>query len=132
MAKYEHFIAIMVGLTLLFYFSGLLGNTSNSALLDLLLNPEAFENNPLWQNTLAIFSGIALATAVIVGFFTGVNTKAVAVSVFIISFGSLMWDFMSVVSKVMESNPVIGILLFSVFFVLYAIAGINWWGSVSS
>ncbi len=133
MAKYEHFVAIMVGLTLLFYFTGLLGNdTPNSALLNLMLDPEGFQARSIWVDAFAIFSGVGLASAIVIGFFSGSNTKVIAVSIFIISFSALLWDFLSVVAKVVEVNPVIGILLFSPLLILYALGAINWWGAISS
>lgn len=131
MAKFEHFVAIMTGLSLLFYLTGLLQGTANSTLLNLMLDPVSFQESNFIVKVLALFSGIA-AASVVVGFFTSVNTKAVAVSTFTIFFMSLLWDFIAVVEKVYAAHQGIALLLFSPFIILYVISIINWWGFISS
>lgn len=131
MAKFETFVGLMVGLTMLFYISGLLEGTANSTLLNLLLDPTGWQNSSLTLKVLAIFSGVA-AASIIVGFFSSANTKQVAVSAFTVFFMSLLWDFLSVVAKVYAVHEGFALLIFSPFIILYLISIINWWGFVSS
>ena len=126
MGKINNYILIMSGLMLLFYFTGLLESTLSSTLLNLLLDPIAFQNNSITINAIAIFSAIAVV-GITVGFFSGTNTRLVLMGAFVVALLSLMWDFLAVVTKVFSTNPVIAMLLFSPLLILWVITVIEFW-----
>lgn len=116
---------MMTGLMLLFYFTGLLESTASSTLLNLLLDPVAFQTNVLTTQIIIIFSGIA-ATAIIVGFVSRANTELIFMGAFTIFLFSLMWDFLAVAAVVFNINPVLGILVFSPLLILWSVTAIEW------
>lgn len=128
---FKNYVALMVGLTILFYFTGLLENTASSTLLNLMLDKSAYQATALGIKFLAMLTGVSLA-GVFLGVFLGTNVKTIAVSVFTIFLLSLLWDFGAVLIKVVSINPVYGILLFSPFMFLFIVAATEWWGFVSS
>jgi hypothetical protein len=131
--KLSLFILVFTGLTLLFYFSGLLttcedgvceSSSPNSALLSILLNPLSFNIGSFATKVAIVLSALAIAT-ITIGFFNN-NTELAARSTFGIYLLSLLWDFIVVVGKVYAENPVIAILLFSPILILFVITFIDW------
>ncbi len=125
MGKFGTYVVIMSGLMLLFYFTGLLESTPSSTLLNLLLDPIAFQTNVLTTEIIIIFSGIA-ATAIIVGLVSRANTELIFMGAFTIFLFGLLWDFIAVAAVVFNINPVLGILVFSPLFILWSVTAIEW------
>lgn len=124
--KTTTYLMLMSGIMMLFYFTGLLGNSPNNLLLNLVLNPEALMSTPLWVKVTLALQGVAATAVVIAGIAIGNTELAVAAPVAVYLF-NLGWDFISVYQKVYSVNPVIASLFISPIFILYAITAIEWW-----
>ena len=131
MGKFGTYIVVMTGLTILFYFAGLLENTASSSLLKLLLDPAGFQLNVITIAAIAIFTGVA-ASAIVVGFFSAANLELVGMGTFTIFFASLMWDFLAVVARVNSANPVFGVIFMSPLMVIYVLALVEWWRGITT
>lgn len=118
MGKLTIYILIMSGLTLLFYFAGLLTGTANSTLLDFLLNIESIATSPVKIIITAAFFAVATGAAVSL-FFNVFNLQAVAKYTLMGYILSIGWDFLAVASKVMSVNRYIGLLLFAPLLMLW-------------
>lgn len=125
MGKLTTYIIVMSGLMLLFYFSGLLGDTPNSTLLDMLLSPEGFNVSDFNTQILLVLGGIA-GIGIIIGVVTQ-NIELVLMSPLAIWLMALLWDFLNVANKVYSTNPVIAVLLFSPILFLFGITIAEWW-----
>lgn len=126
MGKLTTYILIMSGLMLLFYFSGLIQNTGNSSLLTILLNPFDFPNISFTAKLIALLEGIG-AAGLTIGLFVSGKPELAIIAPMIIYLFNLGWDFLAVYAKVAETNPVIGMLLFSPLFVVYVMAFAEFW-----
>ena len=126
MSRFTTIFILMLGLSLAFYFTGLLGNTPNSLLLDLLLNPERINEKPLMITIIASISAVGIFGAVLLGFVTS-NIQTTVMTTVVIALFNIGWDFLAVISKVMSVNKVLGILLFAPFIVMYGIVMVDFW-----
>ena len=116
---------------LLFYFTGITEQTGTTTLLNLLLNPEGFQETPITIKAIAVLTGI-LASAIVVGFAIAGNVElGVMVSFTTFLFNSL-WDFLAVFNKVAAVNPVIAVLIFSPLLFLFIVTIIEWWRGLVS
>lgn len=125
MGKLTTYILMMSGLMLLFYFAGLIQNTANSTLLNLLLNPEDLANSSFKTNLFLVLEGIAIGGAIIIGLFQS-NPEPPAVATFAIFIFNVFWDFSSVIAKVASTNKVAAILIFSPIMILFMVTLIEW------
>jgi len=130
MGRMTTFIVIMVGMTLLFHFMGLIENTPNSALLNLALNPESITDNTFYQNMLFVFTGLGLGGLIILGTISK-NFELVAMAPFVILLLYLLLDFIAVFQVAYVHLGVLAILLFSPFIVMFIITCLDWWRGVS-
>ena len=126
MGKFATYIMMMSGLTLLFYFTGLLGETANSTLLNLLLNPENIASTSFTTAILTAILGISTVGVIAIGLVTG-NIELAIMSPVAAYMLALGWDFVSVAQVVIAQDKVIGILLFAPILLLYVITIIEWW-----
>ncbi len=137
MAKLSLYIMMMSGITLLFYFSGLMGDTSaicseadvGNALLCLLLAPEDMPSasDVLSTNKIKTAIGGLVGLGVVIGaFFTGQIELAIISPVAILTF-NLLWNFLEVFNKVRDINPIIAFLFFAPFLYLFTLAILDWW-----
>lgn len=131
MAKFGNYVMIMSGLILLFYFTGITEQTGTTTLLNLLLNPEEFQNTPIAIKAVAIFTGI-LASAIVVGFAIAGNVELGVMVAFTTFLFNSLWDFIDVFSKVAAVNPPIAILIFSPLLLLFIVTTIEWWRGVTT
>ena len=129
MGKLTKYIIIMSGLSLLFYFTGLLEQTPNSTLLNLLLDPVSFQNSTLVSKALLAIEGIVAAT-IVVGIAIAGRIELAVISAFVVFAFNLFWDFVAVFAVVASVNPVIAILIFSPIFLLYTVTILEWWRGV--
>ena len=131
MGKFGTYVVIMSGLMLLFYFTGITDQTGTTTLLNLLLNPEGFQETPIAIKAIAVLTGI-LASAVVVGFAVAGNIELGVMVAFTTFLFNSLWDFLDVFSKVAAVNPVIAVLIFSPLLFLFVITTVEWWRGVST
>ena len=136
MGKMTTFLVIMIGMTLLFYFAGLLQDcradgtceceTANCGLLALLTHPENIQTSDMWVKIILSVEGLALVGAVIFTAFVGRLDLAVVAPVAIF-LGNILWDFLKVFTVVYEAAPVLAILFFAPMLILFAVTILDWW-----
>jgi|TARA_R100000049_G_C1942694_1_gene87120 hypothetical protein len=126
MGKVATYIVVMSGLMLLFYFSGLLGGTPNSDLLDILLGAENLSSSSLFSKIVIALEGIALVGIIVAGAFMR-SPELILLGTFSVYLINLFMDFIKVYAVVFASNPVIATLLFAPLLALWGIAVVDWW-----
>lgn len=130
MGKLTKYVIMMSGLTLLFYFTGLLNQTPNTTLLNLLLDPVSLENSTLALKGVVAIEAI-VASLIVVGFAAAGNVELGVMSAFAIFLFNLFWDFMAVVAIVSSANLVFGILLFAPLMLLFTVTILEWWRAIN-
>ena len=123
MGKLTTFLMVMTGLSLVFYFTGIINQ--ESTLLTLLLNPESFGFQSLVSQALVAFS-ISGVAGVVVGIVTK-NYELVAASGFIIWIMNLMFGFVDVYRKLAAENKVLAIVFFGPILFMFVITTVEWW-----
>ncbi len=131
MGKFANYLVLMSGLTILFYFAGLINQTPNSTLLNLLLDPSSFQDTTLSLKAIIAIEAI-LASAIVVGFALAGNIELGVMSGFSIFLFNLLWDFIAVFSVVSAANPVIAVILFSPGIFLFIVTILEWWRGVTT
>lgn len=129
MGKMTTFLLVISGTMLLFHLTGLVetGTTPNSVLLGYMLNPESLENSNFnLQIVLALEGLLAIAGAVVIGVITK-NFELSAVAPVAIFLFNTMFDIIIVFNKVREANPVLAIVIFGPFMLLFVITTLDWW-----
>lgn len=137
MSKLTTYTILMTGFMLLFYFTGLLqecdqdglckNTTPNSQLLNLALHPSSIKDMALGQKVVLVLGGVGAAAALVTAAFIS-NIRLAVLGSFAVYYFNLGWDFLAVYRKVYQVNPVIAVLLFSPFLIMFCIAVIDWWG----
>lgn len=131
MGKFGNYLLMMAGLVLLFYFAGYVENTGTSVFLNFLLSPESFQTSSLVSKVVAALSGIGAIATIVVGF-TVNNAELAAMGPPSILFFNLSWDFVQIVSVISAVNPVLSILLFGPFLLLWIATVLEWWRGVTT
>lgn len=131
MAKFTNYVIIMSGFVLLFYVMGLLGDTPNSTLLNLLLDPSSMQNSSLSILAFAAIEAI-LATAVVVGFAVAGNIELGVMVAFSIALFNMLWDFISVINLLSAYIGPISLLVFSPLLLLFMVTMLEWWRGVTT
>ncbi len=131
MGKFGTYVVVMSGLMLLFYFTGITEQTGTTTLLNLLLNPEGFQETPIAIKAIAVLTGI-LASVIVVGFAIAGNVELGVMVAFTTFLFNSLWDFLAVFNKVAAVNPVIAVLIFSPLLFLFIVTTIEWWRGVST
>ncbi|KKN05004.1 hypothetical protein LCGC14_1091720 [marine sediment metagenome] len=131
MGKFANYLVLMSGLTILFYFAGLIDQTANSTLLNLLLDPSSFQDTTLALKAIIAIEAI-LASAIVVGFAIAGNIELGVMSSFSIFLFNLLWDFTAVFSAVSAANPVIAIIFFAPGIFLFIVTILEWWRGVTT
>ena len=127
MGKIVTYLLVMSGLTLIFYFTGLIGVTPNSTLLNLLLSPEGMQTSTFATNVVIAIQALALAGAVVLGTLFGRSAELLAMSSFTIFVFNLGWDFLVVFNKIREVAPFWAIMIFAPILLLYMVTIIEFW-----
>ena len=125
MGRLVNYLGIMTGLMVIFYFAGIIDQTVNSTLLNILLGTENFAQSSLALKVILIIEGGFLAGGIIIGLVVK-NLDFVAsafVGIFLFNLG---WDFLDVVTEVMAVNPVIGTLVLAPLLFIYVITIYDW------
>lgn len=126
MAKFTNFLLLMSGLILLFYFMGLIDQTPNSTLLNMLLEPEGLQNSSLSLKALLAIEAI-LASAIVIGFAYAGNIELGVMVSFSIALFNILWDFISVFNVIASFNIVLAILVLSPLLLLFIVTMLEWW-----
>ncbi len=136
MSKIVTLVVIMTGLMLLFYFTGLVqeetddgtceGQTPNSKLLNILLQPDCMKDSTVGAKTLLVIGSVAGVLIIAAAVFIP-NIELAIMGSLTIYFLTLLWDFMVVFQKVWEYNRVFAVLFFGPFMFIFIITMIDWW-----
>lgn len=133
MGKMTVWLAMMGGVTLLFYIGGILESTISSTLLDLLLNPERFQQLDLMTKILSVTT-LAIAA---VSTFVARNQNSdfylmIPIVTLLFTFG---YDFLSVYQAMGAQGSGFGqglaLLLFGPLTLLYFLSVVEWWRGVN-
>jgi len=137
--KIATYIIMMTGITLLFYFTGLMGSTEdicssanpNNQLLCLGLNPEDIPDSGI---SIGRITGLTIAAlelvlgaAIVVGLIYAGQVELAIFAPFAIFLMNLLWNFLSVFNKIAGENYVVAVLLLSPFLIYLAVAILDWW-----
>lgn len=134
MGKLVTSLTLISGLILLFYFMGIIDDTINSTLLDLMLNPDGLEDSGLNTLILAALALGGIGLGVVIGIVSK-NPRLIALYALAVYFLSLGYDIIHIYTKVSSSNQVMGVLVtlvMGVFLLIYVISVIDWWGGTDS
>lgn len=136
MSKIITMTIIMTGLMLLFYFGGLVqtetdegtceGQTPNSKLLNILLQPECMKDSTIGRKTILTIGSVAGVIVIAAAVFIP-NIELAIMGAFAIYFFTLLWDFMVVFQKVYEVTPFFAIMFFAPLMFTFIIIIIDWW-----
>ena|SRR3990167_4757995 len=118
MGKLTTYLMIMSGLTLLFYFAGLLEDTASSLLFNLLFDVQGISTNSLVLSVVGITVLVGAATTLSTVFIV-VDYRTVLRAGFVALMLSLFWDFLAVTGKVMSVNVVLGVLFLAPLALVY-------------
>jgi len=137
--KLATYIIMMTGITLLFYFTGLMGSAEdicssanpNNLLLCLGLNPEDVPDSGASINrisglTIAALE-LVLGAAIVVGLIYAGQVELAIFAPFAIFLFNLLWNFLSVFNRLASENYVVTVLLMSPFLVYLAVLILDWW-----
>lgn len=127
MGKFTTYILIMSGLVLLFYFTGIVTDTTNATFLNLLLSPESFKDSDLNLKVILALEGIVATGILAAGLITRQLELAVK-GVIVIYLFNLLWDFIKVFNAIKETNVVFAVLIFAPLLLLYYVTAVEWWG----
>jgi len=126
MGKVAKILVVVSGLLLLFYFAGLIINTPNSTLLNMLLDPSSIQTAALYTKIILVIELAVAVGAVILGFFIK-YPELIAAAGLIPLVGNLMWDITAVSSKVFSVNKFFGVILFAPMMIFMCIALWEFW-----
>jgi hypothetical protein len=132
--KMTIYIMVIIGIDLLFYYTGLLEGTGTSALLDLVMNPTSITSQPFW-----VIVKVAIAAIATAGIFIGAlmynRVDLVAIGAMIIPLFNILWDITKVFTKLTSINPDYTpfiILIFSPILFLLIITVVEFWRGIES
>jgi hypothetical protein len=138
MGKLTTTILILSGIMLLFYFTGISkdcsdglckGATPNSAVIDIMMNPESIQTLPLWTKLLLALEGVgAIAGGIAIGYFSGGNLEAIIRAPIAVYLFNLSLDFLFVFQRIWEVNKILASVFFGPVILVYAIIVFDWWG----
>ena len=136
MSKIITMTMMMTGIMLLFYFGGLIqeetddgtceGQTPNSKLLNILLQPECMKDSTVGRKTILTLGSITGVLVIAAAVFIP-NFELMVMGGFALYFLTLLWDFMVVFQKVYAVAPVLAILIFAPLTLTFIIVIIDWW-----
>lgn len=130
MSKMTTLLSIMGGLTLLFYLFGIIQDTPNSTLLDLLLNPENVQRTDWIQ---LIILGIAsLAISAVSTFVSrSINSDFWLMVPYVTVLFTFGWDAIAIYQALAAVNKVVALMIFGPYMVLFINAVVEWWRGVA-
>ena len=129
MGKLTGYMAIMCGLILLFYFTGLLqecsddglceATTPNGKLLNILLKPENMRASTLGDWVVSILAGLAVGGSLILSGWLYDRLEYAAYAAFTGFLLTVLWDFVAVYNVVRDASPVLAILIFAPYLIIF-------------
>ena len=131
MGKMTTYLLIMSGITLLFYFGGLLVGTGSSAILNTLLKIGTIGDGSVFFYT-KIYVAIITMGAVVVGL--GIISRSpewialAPVALFLLSFG---WDFYAIFIIGYAINPAMGLLM-TPLFLIWILGVFEWFRGITT
>ena len=133
MAKLATYLFLMIGFTILFYFTGLIGETDtpNATLITLLLHPNNIPNTVLTfaaENLLTLLA----SAGIIVGAVLSFRSEKILKATYTLFLLTLTWDFIAVFNVVNAINPIIAIVFFAPFLFVYIPTVLQWWDGVTT
>lgn len=126
MGKMTGYILIMTGVTVLFYFTGLLSNTPNTVLLNLVLNTGQLTATPLYTKLSIAVLVLGVGGTILLGFISK-QPELAATGLFTAYLVSLLFDFVSVFNVLASTNKALAILILSPWLILFIVTAIEWW-----
>jgi len=150
MGKLTTYTIMMMGLIVLFYFTGLIidctkedgssctgdeeclctAETPNSLVLNLMLKPHNIRVSTIRNKGILILEGITAAALLGVSFLYR-DVKLALLGPFAIYIFNLLYDFTTVTAKIWSIHPLLSVivaLILSPLLVYYIIAVVEWWG----
>lgn len=115
------YIALFSGVSLIFYFTGLV---DSNPFIDILLRPQNLSTSSLY---LAIFTAIAGVAAVIVIGFSTKNSELAVMSAVTAAMIPVLWNFTSVFLTLYEINEVLALLFFAPLMFLFVMNIVDYW-----
>lgn len=125
MGKATTFLVIMTGLMLLFFFLGLLQETPNTTLLNLLIAPENMATSVL-QTQLFIVLSLEGLVALAVGIIAR-DLELGLLGAYTIFLFNLLWDFIAVFNVFRNANPVFAVIIFAPLFFVWFTTLMEFW-----
>ncbi len=136
MGKLTTYVIIMSGLMLLFYFGGLLPtecgedglcevNTPSGKLLTLLLRPQNMRTSTVGDWIIGILTGAAIVGSLVMSGWLYERIQYAAIAAFMGFLIVVLWDFIAVFNVVRETAPVLAILLFTPFLLVFMLTVIE-------
>ena len=130
MGKLTTYLVVMLGVTALFYFFGLIENTGANLLLNLILDPASIASTKLYT---VITTAVTAIVGVAVSIFAGKEKSDFAItSLIITALLNLGWSFFSVFQKVADASYILAILIVGPFIALWFFTVIEWWRGVDT
>lgn len=126
MAKLANYILLLSGISLLFYFMGILVDTPSSFLLSLILNPANLQATPWWVVTLSITGVIVTGGVIFVGW-VATKSELWVFAPLLPLFFALGWDFIAIFAELNSINPILAVLFIGPILFVYTLMVIEWW-----
>ena len=131
MGKLANYLFIMSGVMLLCYFFGLIDNTPNTTLLNMVLSPSSWLTTPLFTKIITIvelFGGIVVAGIAL--YYQ--RTDFALMAVLVIPLFNFGWDFLAIFQNINTGDNPIALIVISPFLLVYMLSVIEWWRGVDS
>jgi len=126
MGKVTTYVLMFTGLSLLFYYFGLIGN---NALLTMILNPQNLSTSQFW--TSIVIASLSTMSAIFVGIYYR-NVELASATVVVPFFFSLLWDFIQVFNRIRVENEFIAIVFFAPILFLFLMTMYEYWRGMTT
>ena len=142
MGKITKYMMVMIGLVLLFHFTGLLTQcdedglcktkTPNSALLAFVLDVESIRTSEVYNQVILAIQAIAIVGGVLAGFAIN-RVELAAIITFTLFAMNLLIDFVYIfVITSQNLNPVFAILLIGPMLAVFVMSMLEWFRGIST
>ena len=130
MGKLTTYLLMFSGLTLIFWFFGLLGtDSSTNALLTLLLDPSNLNNAQIWK--IVILGSISAIGGIFVGVFYK-NVELTSASIVVPFLFNIMWDFTKVFNVIKAESSFLAIILFAPLLFVFLMTMYEYWRGMTT
>ena len=118
--KFTTYVMIMSGLSLIFYFGGLV---NTNPLLNFLLNTGSIARTTLYLALLSAITGVA---AIVVGIVTKNVEMAVMTAVIPLLF-TILWNFTEVIIALSGVSLFLSVIIFAPLMFVFILSGLDYW-----